>query len=118
MYYYIEVVKPVPCNGQFKSNSEELLISNVASSRPLGTAELSRSGVKIYPNPVKEVLFVGLQGTSVSVVELLQPDGRCVVKTEIHSGSSIIPVSGLSSGLYLVKISGPDGVFVGRIIKY
>lgn len=65
----------------------------------LATHELVNNQISIYPNPVKEVLYINSNRQN-EAVEIYTPDGKIVMHAQ---GNSII-VSALPKGSYLLKI--------------
>lgn len=74
----------------------------------------TKSEVKLYPNPVKDKLFITGVLTSCDVV-VINSQGQTVYTETNHSGS--IDVSKLERGIYIVKIKFDGNEFVNRIIK-
>ena len=78
---------------------------------PLSTAELlsssTSSAFTVFPNPVSDQVFVTfhrpLQGKS--EIEIFDTRGRHVLFDQTSGTSAMIALSGLSSGLYLLRIS-------------
>ncbi|HOG19159.1 MAG TPA: T9SS type A sorting domain-containing protein, partial [Salinivirgaceae bacterium] len=71
--------------------------------------------VSIYPNPIKEYLFVELPNENQALVEIISVSGQ-IVQTEIIRGKAQIEVSSLSKGVYFLKIMNQDQVIVEKII--
>ncbi len=74
--------------------------------------------VSIYPNPANDVLFVNMNGTTVSAVEIFNMTGQ-IVYTSGNEQNSIfeINVSELAAGMYTVRVINADGVSVRRFTK-
>lgn len=69
--------------------------------------------ISIYPNPVKNTLFIELEETLVNM-EVFNVVGTKILESE----SSNINVSNLSSGLYLLKVYAKDGkIGIKRFLK-
>jgi hypothetical protein len=117
MHYFIEVIRPQPCSGMLKSGEPERLISNVAVSRPYGTDEHTLAGITIYPNPVQDILTVVNNEPSATCIELLRSDGSTISRTEFSGNRVSIPVSTFPSGLYLVKVTGSQGILIRKVVK-
>ncbi len=117
--YYIGVVRLEPCNPSLKSGSEESSISNVATSAPLGVNEDAGSGVLIYPNPVKDKLIIALSDVNQDPckVELYGVDGRKYLETTIQGTRSVIDLSALPGGLYIVRISGNNFTLARKVFR-
>jgi hypothetical protein len=116
--YYIEVVRPEPCNP-LKSEGFSSVVSNVATAAPLGIEDNQKSGVIVYPNPAKDKVFIvrdSGQGKS-SRIELFQPNGQLISSIESMEARSEIDLSTLCSGVYFIRISSENSTLVKKIIR-
>ena len=69
---------------------------------PLATANVKQDQIRIYPNPVKDILNIDLKSDKGSV-KIFDLTGK-VVKTADLNKSGTIDVSQLTKGMYLVEI--------------
>lgn len=81
----------------------------------------SGSSVAIYPNPVGEsaVLSFG-EETSRACISLLSPDGRLLEQFyngDVLNGALDLPFSGISQGIYLIRITTDKETILTKIIK-
>ena len=67
--------------------------------------------VVIFPNPVSSLLHIVVSGTSLQVMDLL---GRVLVEQEISDSETILDVSNLAPGVYLLALELDRGL-VNRI---
>lgn len=83
---------------------------------PLGVNEVEQNKIRVYPNPVADLLNIyGLQETSdVAIYNLI---GQEVLRVNKFDGQSNINVSSLSPGTYLVKVSADAKTETYKIIK-
>jgi hypothetical protein len=72
--------------------------------------------VKVYPNPVSSHLFVNIEGGQINHLEIVDYAGR-VVKTIAVKNSKGVDVSDLNEGVYILKVSSENGIFIRRFIK-
>ena len=73
--------------------------------------------VNVYPNPVKDRLYIETS-TQTQSIEIYDVYGRLqVTKTPSHQGDLSVDVSDLNSGIYFVKIKTEEGNIVKRIVK-
>jgi hypothetical protein len=70
---------------------------------------LNPSNIKIYPNPAKSNIFVFSEGKG--NVEIFDFTGKTCIAQSINNEVESISLSGISSGIYAVKVS------VGAISK-
>jgi hypothetical protein len=97
-------------------------VVRVPGAARVAAAGTERAGVRVYPNPARDRLYVklstpaaGVSATAVTTAAgqtvLLNPH-RVVGEHELEIG-----VDGLKSGLYLLRLQGPQGRQVIRFIK-
>lgn len=81
---------------------------------PLGVSEIAETDMTVYPNPFEDILQFGeaINGT----IELVDVQGRMVLSKQV-SGISSINLSGLTTGLYVMRISDENSVRTARIVK-
>jgi photosystem II stability/assembly factor-like uncharacterized protein len=83
---------------------------------PLAISDLSKQEkATIFPNPVQSLL--NLQVYSPASVAIKDITGREVYAGNINTGTSVVNVSQLSSGIYFVVIKNNSGVTTQKIIK-
>ncbi|OUS01950.1 endonuclease I [Flavobacteriales bacterium 33_180_T64] len=82
----------------------------------LSTDDFHLQSVKIYPNPVNgdEVTILSNQDISVEVYDIL---GKKVKVQNISSNQNKLNISGLSKGVYLVKLNSSTGTITKKFIK-
>jgi len=73
-------------------------------------------GFRIYPNPFHDKLFVDLKEKT-AFAGIYSIDGRLQMELNSPSGNTFTEVSGLSSGIYFVKINAGGKMAVVRIVK-
>ncbi|MEP7218948.1 MAG: T9SS type A sorting domain-containing protein, partial [Bacteroidota bacterium] len=78
------------------------------------------NGLNIYPNPVSDLINVQIpnlhQSGRVTLVDAL---GRELISRSITGATSLetIDVSGLASGIYLIKVESGGSSTVGKLVK-
>jgi len=79
-----------------------------------GIDELSHeAGVKVYPNPVGEVVHVDISGHHESgVLEVYDLTGKLQMKAIVSGSGNVIPAGNLQPGLYFYKVAGKTGKFI------
>ena len=85
-----------------------------------GINEVLLNSISIYPNPVKEKLFIiNNEQLIINNVEICDIAGRTVETQNFASlqGGTTINVSNLPQGVYLVKIHTDKGIATKRVIK-
>ena len=76
-----------------------ILVEGVESNASLG--------VKVYPNPVRDV--VNTTGENLSSIEIQNMTGQCISKHQANGAENRIDVSALRAGLYLLNIMDENG---------
>ncbi|MBL4668805.1 MAG: T9SS type A sorting domain-containing protein, partial [Flavobacteriales bacterium] len=71
--------------------------------------------LSVYPNPVKNKLFVELANERVTEINVIDYAGR-IVKT-INGNVNTVNVSDLTRGIYILKIATENGVSTTRFVK-
>jgi hypothetical protein len=103
-------------NNSFTDNLDAQSINTYVTSKiPTGVSNFKSSEIRIFPNPASDILQLSsLENvTSFQVFNLL---GQPLI-TKSNPQNSAIDISGLNSGIYLIKIwkDGSDHTF--RFIK-
>lgn len=80
--------------------------------------EAPEAGVfRVWPNPVREALFVEVGELGDYRMELISMTGRVVWEMEKNmNGTERIDVKGLARGLYVLRVAGNNGVWSQRIL--
>jgi hypothetical protein len=109
--YRVEVTNAAGC----KALSEAFNFVLASRAEP-------RAGLRVYPNPVQPtaVLTIALDSPQpLAVLTLTAPDGRVV--RSVNSGglpqaTYTLSTQGLATGVYLLRLASPVGVFMERIV--
>jgi len=80
--------------------------------------EIELSQIKIYPNPVENTLFIQniLDYHPIEKVEIFDAIGKKVYYSELSNNNSV-DVSGLTGGIYLVKLYSDSAHTILKIVK-
>jgi hypothetical protein len=79
-----------------------------------GVGENEVDRISVYPNPMRDVMYVGANNDlSVQQVEVFNVAGQKV----ISSTESVINVSELRSGMYVVRVTTDDRIVIRSIVK-
>lgn len=76
--------------------------------------------IDIYPNPSNNEINIIIPDTeklTSNIITLLSPLGQILITEKINSQKSIIDISSLPKGLYLLTISVNENIFTKKIIK-
>lgn len=88
----------------------------------LSSGKNSETNIEIYPNPVKETLFIRINNSLENEtfdVKVLDITGRevLVARKDFVSGNNALDVSMLNTGTYIVKLSSSENEYVRKISK-
>ncbi len=85
----------------------------------LGVKEHQSLNVKVYPNPVvNDKFFVSVPSTvENATMELYGLDGKQLMKRAVKNALEEVNVSGMTSGIYLLKINSSKGSLTVKIVK-
>jgi len=78
---------------------------------------VSDEPVKLFPNPVGDVLRIAANATGLKKVELFDLNGKLVLTEDLYSESAELQVSSLPPGAYIVRVHAQSGIITKRIIK-
>ena len=80
------------------------------------TGNCSNNVIAIYPNPVKDILYIdGLQ--NYHSIEVIDITGRIVQQQKVSAGTGSISVHSLSKGNYILKLKSNAGIQTLKFIK-
>ena len=75
------------------------------------------TNILVYPNPVRDRLFITLPTTAApTVATLIAIDGHHISSFEIKGAQCNIDVANLPSGEYLLQVSTPTGTMDSRVV--
>ena len=75
--------------------------------KSVGISENSADAISVYPNPATE--YITLKTSSNGNASIMDASGRVVINTRIVSGSNIINIANLPTGIYFVNTIMEDG---------
>ena len=104
--YTIEEGNNVGCD------SLVVLALTIVEAGTEGISEAATLPITIYPNPAVE--RINIAGVKVLRAELFNIAGTPV---RVVENSTAITIGGLPSGIYMLRVSTPDGTAVRRVVK-
>jgi hypothetical protein len=88
------------------------------SNNGTSPAGLPGGEVKVFPNPVKDVLFIDWQQTEPVAIQVVSPTGQVIQKFDSQAVPAEIAVTGLPAGLYLLHaVTTDQQVIIKRFVK-
>lgn len=85
-----------------------------------GINEVALLNFSVYPNPVKEILFVGhrfMTDQDVEVSVFSMTGNEVMHKKVAKTSPALIDMSGLAAGLYLLRITDGNAVGLAKVVK-
>ncbi len=89
----------------------------VVSCTGLTNQAVTTGNINVYPNPTKGDLVIELTNKTNSTIQVLDVTGRMIVEKNTSNERTELNISGLSNGIYYVRILSNNTVEVRKIIK-
>lgn len=100
-------------NGCSAGASQQIVVGTC-----VGIEELQAASVKLYPNPVQDILFISTNSTEPKTVEVYDLVGKKVISLIATDAIISIDSRELTNGIYIVKIqSGNTKPVIARFMK-
>ena len=102
-----------------ESNTTEIRLLTGYAPAPSGIFSETQSPFEIYPNPVKDFIYIkNPEGINKIRVEILNPLGQVITQAQFYGNRvSRINLSKLPAGLYMVRIEAKGDIYYHRFIK-
>jgi len=85
---------------------------------PLSIAEEdAKTGIKIYPNPTRNLVYVSLEKPEYLEIDLLDAAGKVLWTRKVNQLNITLDLTQFSNGIYFIKVHSQNNVRVERIIK-
>lgn len=113
------------CADEFEINMIQNMIDNlgydcsVTSDCSLETEGFSfNESISTYPNPAENTLYLNnMANLILETTEAYNLSGQAVIKASNTQDMSLIDISSLSPGTYILKVTHNKGVFASKFIK-
>jgi hypothetical protein len=92
------------------------IVVNIDES--LTVKDTSLKTLKVFPNPASDLLQLQFKSKVIGTAQVFDIRGRRMLHQSLASKSSILNISNLQSGLYLLKIDTKNGSTTKRFIKH
>ncbi len=98
------------------SNTSTFFFDDVVQTATLSSGQMeTESGLKIYPNPVTDILNIYARDNEINRVEVYNMMGQRVIEQDKNAHQ--INTAVLTDGLYIIKITLGDDVFLKKVVK-
>ena len=105
---------------KFTGTSGTYLLDISVTKNPLGIDDPSFDAIRIYPNPVKDVLHMDLTSFNgnFSQIKIMNLDGKQVLNIfQVSSGQTYtIPIDNLADGLYFLQMRTATGWYSRKFV--
>lgn len=89
--------------------------STYVPNTPLSNESSIASSVKLYPNPVSDILYI--QSPESVNITVLDMSGKVLLRQSMIEGTNSLPVSNLLQGVYLIQIQGSNFEKIEKFVK-
>ena len=73
--------------------------------------------IQIYPNPSTDRVYIDCAERQNIKMQVYNIIGECVFESVLTSGTNEIDISSLTTGIYVIKLTGTDGTYEQKLIK-
>ncbi len=115
--YYL-ILQADPENTIYETNEYNNTLTQQLLIQPASNTSISTVGIKIYPNPILNILNVEAS-TVVDNIQIFNSNGKLVLKKDkLNTKKTVLHLSNLLSGVYYIKITTIKGfVSIRKIVK-
>lgn len=79
--------------------------------------DITADNYNIYPNPTSGLLVIELVDIDAAEISIYDMTGKVVKDQEVFGAETVVDMTGLSSGMYFVKIIAGESVAIEQIIR-
>lgn len=98
--------------------SKNCYLSRFATTSLLSVDDFNPiNNISVYPNPANNILNITLNSLVFNSFKIYSVTGQTILKGELVSGQSYLDISDLSTGLYMLNLSGVQSSQTIRFIK-
>jgi len=98
-------------------NDSEIKTNYVSVALASSVHSAESLGIKIYPNPTKDIVYIDLQDQEEVSVDVINTTSNQILKTVKGNAKIAVDLSGLPQGLYIFMVKTNKGNVVSRIAK-
>jgi CubicO group peptidase (beta-lactamase class C family) len=105
------LVNQIPAQAYLISSQ----LHNILTSSPINATENYQENtlVKVYPNPVKDRIFIEVPNQEIKQVAIFDLNSRLIKNLETNN----ISISELPDALYIIKVKTNKGVYSSKFVK-
>ncbi|GAB4281217.1 MAG: hypothetical protein Kow0068_05690 [Marinilabiliales bacterium] len=83
----------------------------------LWNEQTNEYALRVYPNPVNDYLNVECESSDNYQIIIEDINGHSIYKERINNSRAVIPFSGLSDGIYILKVITDNKVYYNKLLK-
>ena len=98
-------------SAKLEVTAQDGYTQNVYTVDLIGTSTTEESmsdAIKIYPNPVNDLLYINISDGSSRNIEILSLDGKVVAKDLTKSATTVMDIGNLIPGSYILSVSAQN----------
>jgi triacylglycerol esterase/lipase EstA (alpha/beta hydrolase family) len=77
----------------------------------------STEKIRIFPNPAKYFIEIGVAGADNSTYQIIDMQGRIVKQGKLDNGFALVDISSLAKGIYSIVCRNSKTIFRGNLIR-
>ncbi|MCX6280709.1 MAG: T9SS type A sorting domain-containing protein, partial [Bacteroidetes bacterium] len=81
----------------------------------VGVGEAEQSNIKVYPNPVKDMMTIET-GSGIQKVQIYNITGQLLITEQTNGKTVTVNTSSLKAGVYFLKVTTDSGSFDKKIV--
>ncbi|MEI6822383.1 MAG: T9SS type A sorting domain-containing protein [Bacteroidota bacterium] len=118
---FVRAYLPADTLSGVHHNGEVAFSYTIGDCASLGVNNLvEKTILKVYPNPAKDRInidFNKLNGKQNPIVYVYDMQGQLLIQQQIIQGRTMLDISKLVKGMYLVKVTNDDNTSVSKFVK-
>lgn len=116
--YYKGAIDELRIYDKALSQSEVLALYHDTLTTSIPPLDPKSSRVKVYPNPVRDMLYYDLSEleANIQIIRLLDKTGKTIAREKAVSTRSVIKISQIPDGLYFIDFISKEGYLRKKII--
>ncbi|MCH2225262.1 MAG: T9SS type A sorting domain-containing protein, partial [Crocinitomicaceae bacterium] len=123
--YMVEIQPPMTCTSTLKATDYNSSRSNKSEDSGIiqngpddsGFAE-DQIDFELYPNPTEGQVKIVLGEWSDYTISLIDISGKLIYETNINGENSLLDLTHLESGSYLIKVNSDKGEGISKLVKH
>lgn len=99
-----------------KQSEHNLNWFRLSKTTPDAINENAKSDIRMYPNPVSEMLILESKANRLGKVNIYSVNGKLVHTTEVQNKTYMLNTSSFNKGVYFVRIQNANGIQTKKLI--